>query len=278
MVKLESATSTDPGRERSANQDQVWAQIYQPSDGEPVGLFIVCDGVGGSHGGEYASHWAMEAIKADFDDLFCPSNPRQTVLLPREGLEDGPTGQENTRVSQVRKLEMMVRNSVQNANRVVYEYAKKKPDLAENAGTTVTMAVVMGNRAVIANVGDSRTYLLRGNKIRQVTQDHSLVAKLVASKQIKPEEVYSHPQRNLIFRSLGQKDEIQVDTFAELLRSGDILLLCSDGLWEMLPDGKQIQHLVGTSKDPREACQLLVDAANEAGGQDNIGVVVVEVQ
>jgi protein phosphatase len=276
MLKLESGIATDPGLTRIENQDQVWAQVFQPSDGEPLGLFIVCDGVGGHHGGKFASHWAIEAIKTEFEDLFCPDNPRQTVLLSQE--DKNPDSKDITRVSEIRKLEDTVRLAVQNANHVVYEYALEKPALAADAGTTVTMAVILGNRAVIANVGDSRTYLFRDGTIRQITQDHSLVATLVASGQLEPDDVYTHPQRNLIFRSLGQKNDIQVDTFVELLKIGDQLLLCSDGLWEMIRDEKTLARLVQEADSPTSACISLIEAANNAGGQDNIGVVVVAVQ
>ena len=278
MVRLDSATATDSGRERSDNQDQVWAQVSQPSEGEPVGLFIVCDGVGGHHGGQFASQWAIEAIKSEFEDYFYPDDPQKTVLLPQEDLTSGEKEEETTRVSESRKLERIVIEAAQKANRVVYEYAQNKPQEAKDAGTTLTMAFLVGNRAVIANVGDSRTYLLRDKQIRQITKDHSLVATLVASGQLKPEDVFSHPQRNLIFRSLGQKDEIQVDTYIELLKKGDRLLLCSDGLWEMIQDEEAIARLIHKSKTPNDACKSLIDAANNAGGQDNISAVLVVVR
>jgi len=158
----------------------------------------------------------------------------------------------------------------------VYQYAREKPKKAANSGTTVTLAFVQGSLALIANVGDSRTYLLRDHMLRQVSVDHSLVAGLVASGQIKPEEIYTHPQRNVIFRSLGQKQRVQVDIFREILEPGDILLLCSDGFWEMVQDPKLIVRLIEKAKDPKQACQTLIDAANAAGGEDNISVVVAK--
>jgi protein phosphatase len=138
------------------------------------------------------------------------------------------------------------------------------------------MAVVLGCRVVVANVGDSRTYLLRHGKLRQVTMDHSLVASLVANGHLKNAQVYDHPQRNLILRSLGQQHEIQVDIFVERLEPEDHLILCSDGLWEALRNEDLFSSLVYGSKDPHQACRLLVEAAIEAGGQDNISVVVVK--
>jgi len=278
MLKLEASALTDPGRKRSDNQDHVWAQVSKPSADDAVGLFIVCDGVGGHHGGDYASQWAVKAVVSGLEDLFSPGDSLRTVLLSKEEREHSKAGEEVTRVSEIRKLEMLVRMAVQHASQVVYESTQQNPALAGDAGTTITMAVVSGSRAVIANVGDSRTYLLRDGRIRQITQDHSLVAVLVSSGQILPDEVFTHPQRNLIFRSLGQKDEVQVDTFIELLSPGDFLLLCSDGLWEMLPEEKRMLDLVCAADSPEEAARLLVDAANQAGGEDNIGVVVVAIR
>lgn len=277
MVMLEAATATDPGRERTMNEDRVWAQIYQPSEGIPVGLFIVCDGIGGHLGGECASHWAVESIKRDLSSLFCPADPRQTMLLSKQELEAYQAGVEITRQSALIQLERLVHRAVQRANQVVYEYAQKKPEDAGNAGTTVSMAVVQDNGLVVANVGDSRTYLFRSGKMRQITQDHSVVASLVASGQIKSNEIFSHPQRNLIYRSLGQKSKVKVDIYTEIIFSGDYLLLCTDGLWEMVRDEEVLGDLIRNSKNLQHACRLLVEAANNAGGSDNIGVVLVRI-
>jgi protein phosphatase len=175
------------------------------------------------------------------------------------------------------KIETSVRQAIQKANHVIYQYSLQKPDKAGDSGTTVSMAVAYGPRFIVANVGDSRTYILRNHTLRQISQDHSLVASLVASGQIKPEEIYLHPQRNVIYRSLGQKRQVQIDTFWETLETGDFLLLCTDGLWEMVQDEKLISRIIEAAESPEKACRLLVDTANVAGGEDNIGVVVVQV-
>jgi len=277
MIRLEAATLTDPGRERQVNQDRVWAQIYAPSEGEPVGLFMVCDGIGGHLGGEFASHWAVETVKQELADMFCPPDPRATIHLSQEDIDAALAGSESTRISATRKIESLVISAIEKANSVVYEYGQQKPEQASDSGTTITLAFVHGNRVVIANVGDSRTYLLRDGKLRQLTQDHSLVASLVASGQIEPQEIYAHPQRNLIFRSLGNRREVQIDTFWDVLKPGDYLLLCSDGLWEMLQDEQLIIQLISEADSPEKSCEKLVSAANLAGGEDNIGVVVLKV-
>lgn len=277
MLKLNAAALTDTGRRRELNEDRVWVQVYEASEGEPVGLFIVCDGIGGYLGGENASHWAVETVKHELADLFCPPNPRATVLLPQAELDAALRGSESTRLSGIRKLENKVRQAVLKANLVVYEYAKAKPEQAGDAGTTISMGLVLGDRMVVANVGDSRAYMIRNGQLQQLTQDHSLVATLVASGQIQPQEVFSHPQRNLIYRSLGHKRDVQVDTYVHMLASGDTLLFCSDGMWEMVQDSNEIARLALESRSPEEACKQLVDAANAAGGEDNIGVIVVNV-
>ncbi len=278
MITVEAAVLTDPGRTRPLNEDRAWMQLYNTSDGEPVGLFLVCDGVGGHMGGEVASHWAVEAVRQELGNLFCPPDPRATVILSEKEVAAAMQGNDATRHSDLQKLENLVQGAVQAANQVVYRYAHKKPEKAGDAGTTITMALVVGNKAVIGNVGDSRTYLLRNGKLKQITKDHSLVATLVASGQIKPQEIFVHPQRNLIYRSLGHKLDVQVDTFVEILQPDDHLVLCSDGLWEMLQDDALIARIVLQARSPEEACRKLVEAANTAGGEDNIGVVVVKVK
>jgi protein phosphatase len=219
----------------------------------------------------------VESIKRELADLFCPADPRATVVLPQAEIEAPDPENVATRFSAARKMETEIIKAVEKANRVVYDYAQQKPEKAAEAGTTISMAVALGNRVVIANVGDSRTYLLRDGDLRKVTEDHSLVASLVAAGQIKPEEVYIHPQRNLIYRSLGYRHKVEVDTFWEVLKPGDYLLLCSDGLWEMVQDERQMTRLITKARTSRQACQKLVEAANTAGGEDNIGVVVVKV-
>jgi protein phosphatase len=276
-MNLEAKALTDPGRERDMNEDRAWAQVFEASEGSPMGLFIVCDGMGGHLGGEVASHWAVEAIKVELADLFCQKDPRATVRLSDSEIQAIVEGSDSTRMSPGIRVESLIRKAIQKANQVVLDYAQKRPEKAAEAGATLTMAVVIGRRTVIANVGDSRTYLLRDHKLRQITQDHSLVASLVASGQIKPEEVFSHPQRNMIYRSLGQKRQIQIDTYGEVLEPGDYLLLCSDGLWEMVHDEDLMVRLIESANSLDSACKKLVDAANKAGGEDNISVVLAHV-
>jgi protein phosphatase len=168
----------------------------------------------------------------------------------------------------------MLGQAVQRANEALVDLGQTTHS---DPGSTVTAALVIGDTATIVNVGDSRTYLLRDRQLEQVTQDHSLVARLVDAGVVKPEDARDHPQRNQIHRCLGHKPDVEVDTFTRRLQVGDVLILCSDGLWDMVPDD-EIQRTVESARSPQKACDALIEAANRAGGKDNIAVIVVEME
>ncbi len=203
-------------------------------------------------------------------------DPRATLVLTAEDVKAVQQGTYQPPNLTETDLEALTKSAIQKANKVVYEFSSHKPKQAANAGTTVSMMALRGTDAVIANVGDSRTYLMRDHQLIQITRDHSLVASLVADGQILPEDVYTHPQRNMIYRYLGQRGLVKVDIFNQQLEPGDFILLCSDGLWEMLRDDQLIIEIIEQAEDPQTICQKLVDAANWAGGEDNISVVVIE--
>jgi protein phosphatase len=162
---------------------------------------------------------------------------------------------------------------VEHSSEAIVRYGRDHSE-AHGLGSTVTAALVVNGRAYIANVGDSRTYLLRGGALQRITRDHSLVERLVEAGQIEPDEVYDHPNRNLIYRSLGaDRAEVEVDIFTEQLRVGDMLLLCSDGLWEMVRDD-EIAGILTAGPDLAAACNRLIERANANGGVDNITAVV----
>lgn len=277
MISLVAAALTDVGLLREVNEDVAWAQVYYTSSKEPVGLFIVCDGMGGHLGGEFASYWAAEAIKRELSDLFIPKDPRATIVLSEDDMLAARSGVAVTRRTPVAAIESRMNAAIQKANHVVYEYAIRKPEKAGNAGTTITMAVVHGDKLIVANAGDSRAYLLRDHMLEQITKDHSVVAGMVATGQILSDEIYTHPQRNVIFRFLGQQGMVQADIFQQTLLPGDYLLLCSDGLWEMVRGNRKMAEIIESCGDPALACQELAAAANHSGGEDNIGIVVVKV-
>ena len=254
---------TDVGRQRDHNEDFVskYSLGLEQIPGAPeVGLYIVADGMGGHQAGEKASEMVIKDvlshIQAQMDKLqSVPRLKRATIKLD-EMLTPGE----------------ILGEAIEQANRVLLEVSSKA---ASDRGTTITAALVVGDSCVAANVGDSRTYLMRNGKLEQITTDHSLVASLVAAGMIKPEEVRSHPQRNQIYRTLGDKAEVEVDIFQRSpLVPGDKLLLCSDGLWEMVLD-ETIAQVIQQASSPQAACDSLIDAANQAGGEDNISVIVI---
>lgn len=279
-LELNAAGWSDPGIERSNNEDTIFHLVVQDPQGEPLGLFIVADGVGGQLGGDQASRLAVAAIRDSLRDLLAPADEFQTKPLDNQHTPffKSPGVDAPQRSAPGGSLRERVLNAVQTGNLSVFGLAKHKPEEAGNAGTTVTMALVHGKQAVIANVGDSRTYLLRGNRIRQITQDHSLISGLVRSGSVKPEEAFSHPVRNVILRSLGRDQKVEVDVFEERLQPGDTLLLCSDGLWEMVHDSNAIADMVRRAPTPLEACRDLIAAANAAGGADNVSAIVVRIE
>jgi protein phosphatase len=256
-LRLVSGRATHPGRARDHNEDQFF--IYEISKGrsdQPLpALYMVADGMGGHEAGEVASDTISSALKAWLDEFSSRKSGRATQKLGE-------------------MPEEAIKTALREANAAVLRQAQARKN---NMGATVTAALVVGEQAFVANVGDSRTYLFRRGKLQQITKDHSLVYSLAAASQITWDEIYTHPQRNQIYRSLGEKPNVEVDVFTVNLEPGDMLLLCSDGVWEMVRD-PQISDILGKTKNPQEACDRLIDAANRGGGEDNITAIVVKVE
>ncbi|GAC1364854.1 MAG: hypothetical protein NVS2B12_13280 [Ktedonobacteraceae bacterium] len=288
MLKLTAADKTDVGKQREQNEDCAYKRIESSDDGDH-GLFIVADGMGGYKAGEVASKLAVETISKALDFFFKPVHDQPTIKLDRASLDPTRINKANASPSddsgaqKTRKLsetlaviEDQLSTAIQQANKSIVRYGEQK-SAARGLGSTVTVALIQNEQAYIANVGDSRTYLLRGNNLTPITKDHSLVARLVESKQIEPEDVYTHPQRNLIYRSLGAGHKnVDVDVFHEVLQPGDKLLLCSDGLWEMIRQ-QELLDALSEQSSPQVICDKLINLANENGGEDNITAIVIHV-
>lgn len=237
-----AACGSDPGRERENNEDRV---LCEPA----LGIYAVIDGVGGESGGEVAAQTALEILKARLS--------RRTTDAAR-----------------------LIREAIALANKQIYDQAQANPALA-NMACVLTVAVVDGNRATIGHVGDSRLYLLRRGEITKVTRDHSPVGAREDAKEISEEEAMRHPRRNEIFRDVGSAphepdEEGFIDVTSITFEPDAALLLCSDGLSDLVTSQAILSTAEGNADDPQTAVEELIAQANAAGGKDNVSVVLVE--
>jgi PPM family protein phosphatase len=290
-LKLTAAYKTDVGKQREQNEDKPYALISEDSES---GLFIVADGMGGYQAGEVASKLAVEKISDALKTFFMPLSEQPTVRLTplseqetvklqpiQPGEQTAAASSQKTRklpeTPIAKNVEDALKAAIRQANKAILSYGEEQTS-ARGLGCTVTAAFVQDDTAYVANIGDSRTYLFRNGELAPLTRDHSLVARLVEAKQIEPEDVYTHPQRNLIYRSLGAGHKtVDPDVFHAPLQPGDSLLLCSDGLWEMVHDSDLVRVL-REQQDPQKACDILIDLANANGGEDNITAVIVQMR
>ena len=237
---MKSYSVTDVGQKRQVNQDYVFASE------EPVGnlpnLFVVADGMGGHKAGDFASSFAVQTLLQTIKD----DTNRNPVTI--------------------------IRNAVENANRKVLEEAKAHEEMT-GMGTTMVVVSVVEDYAYVANVGDSRLYLME-DKILQITKDHSLVQEMVRRGLLTKEDAKTHPDKNIITRVVGIGERVDIDFFDIHLKENSLLLLCSDGLSNMVSD-EEIWRIANTSRDLRETGMRLISLANENGGKDNIAVVLV---
>jgi serine/threonine protein phosphatase PrpC len=248
-------THSDPGIKRKfkPNEDSLFAAqgLRNPQQAE-FGLFVVADGMGGHANGQDASRRAIQTI-VDY-------------MVPKL-MHSGDASPE--------MLESLLQDGVQQANQAVH---RNNVELRADMGTTMTATLVIDATAYVCNVGDSRTYLYRqSDGLHKVTNDHSVVASLVEAGIIKPDDIYTHPKRNQIYRSLGEKMNVEVDSFRVPLKVGDKLLLCSDGLWDMVRDPKIEDVIKNPLPDPNQTASDLISAALEGGGEDNVSVIVISV-
>jgi serine/threonine protein phosphatase PrpC len=243
---------TDIGKVRSNNQDAVYSfySTTRSSDEWPdFGLFVVADGMGGHQDGEKASAITARSVASEIlASLYVP------MVRGEDPAEQMPVSE-------------ILTEAVQKANS---EVVAKVPE----GGTTITSAVVIGDLAYIAHVGDSRIYLIHKGMIEQITRDHSLVQRLIELGQLTPEEATDHKQPNMLYRALGQNESVDVDTLTRRLPPHSRLLLCSDGLWNQVTD-TEILDIVVKNPSPQEACNKLIAQANMRGGIDNVSAILL---
>lgn len=249
-IRLRSSARTSIGQVRENNEDNIHLWTH-----DNFVLAIVADGMGGAAAGEEASRIAVEAIKAGF-----------ALREQRsDSLEDSVVTER-------------LRQAIHAANISIVQKAAASPEM-KGMGTTVTLAFVRGTYAIVAHVGDSRAYLVDGEDrtITQITSDHSFVEALLVAGHITPEQAEDHPMKNVLYRALGQAEDIDVDMYYKRLHVGDRLILCSDGLTRHVkPD--EIAKLAMADPNPDIISQNLIDMANARGGEDNVSVIVVSVE
>jgi protein phosphatase len=246
---LRYAAATHTGLIREINEDFHTVVKQEEGSGLPH-VFIIADGMGGHNSGEVASRLAVEYAEK---------------LLARYDEE----------ALKLKGIPGMVREIIEYANAKVYEKAYTDIEYV-GMGTTITMSALAGQQVVTGHVGDSRLYLVSGGSIRRVTVDHSLIEELIRNGSITRAEASNHPNRNILTKALGCEREIQADIYETSVKAGDIMLLCTDGLTNMVDDEEMLSILMD-EKDPETACKSLVGKAIEHGGTDNITVIVVYV-
>ncbi|MTD60107.1 Stp1/IreP family PP2C-type Ser/Thr phosphatase [Blautia luti] len=235
-------SATDVGQKRKMNQDYVFASA------DPVGnlpnLFVVADGMGGHNAGDYASSHAVGIVVEEI----------------REDADFNPV--------------KVIRHAIESANTEIITQAQKDEKL-RGMGTTMVAATIVGHYAYVANVGDSRLYVA-GEQIQQITKDHSLVQEMVRMGELNAEEARNHPDKNIITRALGAERTVDVDFFDLKLEPGNVVLMCSDGLSNMVEDDRIGEIISDTDRDLQERGQALISEANRNGGKDNIAIVLIE--
>lgn len=240
---LKTFSITDIGKKRKLNQDYVFAS--DTPLGNLPNIFIVADGMGGHNAGDYASKYTVETMIGEITGSF----EKSPVKILGKAIE---TANDHIRKKAVENKELM------------------------GMGTTVVAATCLNDKYLeVANVGDSRLYVVNDRKIEQITRDHSLVEEMVRMGGIDRMSARSHPDKNIITRAIGARDTVEIDFFSVELEAGDIVLLCSDGLTNMLED-PEIHMILGAPGSVEEKAQELVRAANNNGGKDNIAVIIIE--
>ncbi|CAM4503915.1 Stp1/IreP family PP2C-type Ser/Thr phosphatase [Corallococcus exiguus] len=251
--KVISAGLTDVGRKRNHNEDSFLID-------DELQLYVVADGMGGHAGGGTASRIAVETIDKE---LRRAREGRENPFVSVPNLQDSP-------------IPEALRGAVEKACQAIYLTAQDDARLS-GMGTTVISLVVRDEHAFFAHVGDSRAYLIRGDLIQQISEDHSLVNEQIKAGMITPEEAKHSRYKNIITRSVGFEEEVQVDVMGLVSEPGDVFLLCSDGLANMLED-REIHDAVARHANLDEVPKHLIDLANDRGGDDNISVIVVRMQ
>lgn len=238
---MKTGHKTDVGLVRKNNEDRLIVN-------KETGLFIVADGMGGHQGGEVAGEMAVESISSSL----------------KEFLKGGSSN-----------ISSIIYKAIHKANEEIYRKAKQDIKL-NGMGTTIVLALCRNDKIHIAHVGDSRAYLIRDGRIRQLTQDHSLVAELLEAGGISKEDVRNHHLRHIVTNALGIKESVEPDIMSMSPRDGDYFLLCTDGLTDMMTDA-EIREVIINSDNVQRTCEDLISSANEKSGKDNVTVILISI-
>lgn len=239
---MKAFSITDIGERRRINQDYVYCS--ETAVGILPNLFVVADGMGGHNAGDYASRFCVEFFRQKIEE--------SKIVSPVPA----------------------IRAALAETNSALLGEARRQTDL-EGMGTTFVVATILDKELFVANIGDSRLYVIH-NEMKQITEDHSLVEAMVKTGEIKRSEARVHPNKNIITRALGANEEVEPDFFEVSLKEGDIVLMCSDGLTNMLED-ETIEQILRENEDLETAAATLVMHANQNGGKDNIAIIIIKV-
>jgi protein phosphatase len=242
-MTIELTAAVDAGRARSNNEDSV-------ATDDAVALAVLADGMGGYNAGEVASHMATSFIATELGRWLREASSQASDAEVRRAMDI----------------------CVENANRAIFEAANANPQYA-GMGTTLVVAVFREGRLLLGHVGDSRCYRLRGGKLSQITRDHSLLQEQIDAGLITPEQAAFSANKNLVTRAVGVEDNVLLETHQHEVQSGDMYLLCSDGLSDMVDDAG-LEQLLQAHDELPECARALISAANDAGGKDNISVIL----
>jgi serine/threonine protein phosphatase PrpC len=248
LLFVAATNAKHPGK--TQNQDAIFATSGLTGSGIPYGLFIVADGVGGLKDGSRASQTIINTLVIHFENIWpiIPAVSDQTIM----------------------RLRQQLKKAIFQANEAIQAMTDSKDD---RMASTITCAIILDQVAIVANAGDSRTYLYRHKHLEQITQDHSLVAWLVREEQITAEQALTHPYRNVLTHALGATDKPQIDLFTQRLFPGDWLLLCSDGIWGTLSD-EALAGYLQTAVSPEQLAPILMQAAQD--NSDDLSLILVQ--
>ena len=245
---MDFALKSDIGKLRQLNEDYYGCYFQENNN---LSIFVLGDGMGGHNAGEVASKITVESILSSISEFANIKNKRITEKIIKE----------------------LSQEAITKANDSVLNLARHNPDM-EGMGTTVVMAILWGNKACIAHVGDSRAYMVSNKEITQLTQDHSYIEELIKKGSITREQAQTHPDRNMINRAIGVEEVVVVDTKIVKVEESDAIILCSDGLTNLINE-EEILNIFLKGKSSEDICEELVKEANRRGGHDNITAITI---